>query len=109
MSYHCHCLLLRDLGVGGADWAGIPNLLRQEMKASADSDETTVEYRVIAASLSAIPKRDREHAQKVFRVFATVAEDTHVPISAFRILLSAVTGEAGVEATTREEQQVDGQ
>ena len=86
--------MLRDLGVGGSDWAGVPKLLREEMRASADSDETTVEYRVIAASLSAIPKRDREQTQKVFRVFALVAEDTHVPLSVFRILLSAVTGES---------------
>jgi hypothetical protein len=86
--------MLRDLGVGGSDWAGIPKLLREEMKTGADGDETTVEYRVIAASLSAIPLRDRADAQKVFSVFALVAEDTFVPLSAFRILLSAVTGEA---------------
>jgi hypothetical protein len=86
--------MLRDLGVGGSDWAGIPKLLRQEMKASADGDETTVEYRVIAASLSAIPLRDREDAKKVFSVFALVEEDTFLPMGAFRILLSAVAGEA---------------
>eukprot|EP01046_Picozoa_sp_COSAG06_P029309 COSAG06_NODE_2708_length_6408_cov_2.142970_1_plen_1860_part_00 len=86
--------MLRDLGVSGGDWAGIPQLLKQEMHSSADDDETTVEYRVIAASLAAIPKRDRENAKKVFSVFALVAEDTHVPLSAFRILLSAVTGES---------------
>jgi hypothetical protein len=86
--------LILDLGVSGSDWEGIPKLLRQEMKAGADGDETTVEYRVIAASLSAIPKRDRENALKVFSTFALVAEDTFVPLSAFRILLSAVTGEA---------------
>ena len=86
--------MLRDLGLGGADWAGIPKLLRQEMRASADGDETSVEYRVISASLNAIPLRDRADAKRVFSVFALVAEDTHVPLSAFRILLSAVTGES---------------
>jgi hypothetical protein len=49
---------------------------------------------VIAASLSAIPLRDREDAKKVFSVFAVVSEDTYVPLAAFRIILSAVTGEA---------------
>ena len=49
---------------------------------------------VISASLGAIPVRDRASARKVFSTFALVAEDTFVPLSAFRILLSAVTGEA---------------
>ena len=87
--------MLRDLGVvGGTDWEGIPKLLKKEMQAGASDDETTVEYRVIAASLSAIPLRDREDAKKVFSVFAVVSEDTYVPLAAFRIILSAVTGEA---------------
>ena len=87
--------MLRDFGVSGKDWTGIPDLLRQEMRAggndSENADETTVEYRVLAASLSSIPMRDRDACKKCFRVFALVAEDTFVPISAFRILLSAVT------------------
>ena len=83
-----------DLGLGGADWAGIPKLLQQEMRSSADGDETSVEYRVISASLGAIPLRDRADAKRVFSVFALVAEDCYVPPSAFRILLSAVTGES---------------
>ena len=88
--------MLRDVGVGTSDqgWGGIPDLLREEMRSSGDGDETTVEYRVIAASLAAIPMCDRAHAKKVFSVFALVAEDTHVPIEVFRILLSAVTGES---------------
>ena len=49
---------------------------------------------IVAASLAAIPLRDRADAKRVFSVFALVAEDTHVPLSAFRILLSAVTGES---------------
>ena len=85
--------MLRDFGVSGGDWAGIPELLRQELR-SGDDDETTVEYRVISASLNAIPLRDRAKAKEVFSVFALVAEDTHVPLGAFRILLSAITGES---------------
>ena len=87
--------MLRDFGVSTSDqsWAGIPDLLQEEMRSSGDGDETTVEYRVIAASLAAIPMRDRANARNVFKVFALVAEDTHVPIEVFRILLSAVTGE----------------
>ena len=85
--------MLRELGVDGLDWRGVPKLLQGEMRSSGDSDETSVEYRVLAASLSAIPMRDRANAKKAFSVFALVAEDTHVPLSAFRILLSAVTGE----------------
>eukprot|EP01052_Picozoa_sp_SAG31_P041944 SAG31_NODE_6506_length_1992_cov_2.123085_1_plen_263_part_10 len=72
--------MLRDLGVSGSDWAGVPKLLREEIRSGGDNDETTVEYRVIAASLSAIPKRDRDAAQRVFRVFALVPEDPHVPL-----------------------------
>ena len=64
------------------------------MRASADGDETSVEYRVISASLAAIPSRDREDAQRIFSVFALVAEDTFVPLAVFRILLSAVMGES---------------
>jgi hypothetical protein len=91
--------LLRDLGVSGSetdDWTGIPKLLQEEMRRSitASDDEDQLEYRVIAASLNAIPLRDREAAKQCFSVFALVAEDTYVPIEAFRILLSAVTGEA---------------
>eukprot|EP01043_Picozoa_sp_COSAG02_P047011 COSAG02_NODE_4462_length_5335_cov_42.590718_2_plen_495_part_00 len=89
--------MLRDFGVSGKDWTGIPDILRQEMRAggsdSENADETTVEYRVLAASLSSIPIRDRDACNKCFRVFALVAEDTFVPISAFRILLSAVTAQ----------------
>ena len=84
--------MLKDFGVSGSDWVGIPQLLQEELR-SGDRDETTVEYRVLAASLSSIPLRDRESAKKVFQVFALVAEDTHIPMGAFRILLSAVTGE----------------
>eukprot|EP01046_Picozoa_sp_COSAG06_P051834 COSAG06_NODE_8556_length_2130_cov_4.338257_2_plen_345_part_01 len=80
--------MLRDFGVSTSDqsWAGIPDLLQEEMRSSGDGDETTVEYRVIAASLAAIPMRDRANARNVFKVFALVAEDTHVPIEVFRIL-----------------------
>eukprot|EP01046_Picozoa_sp_COSAG06_P039278 COSAG06_NODE_4620_length_4092_cov_389.018373_2_plen_296_part_00 len=84
--------ILRDFGIkSDQSWVGIPELLREEMRACGDSDETTVEYRVIAASLNAIPLRERESARRVFAVFAFVAEDTYVPMSAFRILLSAVS------------------
>eukprot|EP01043_Picozoa_sp_COSAG02_P013689 COSAG02_NODE_552_length_20429_cov_28.014068_11_plen_483_part_00 len=86
--------MLRDLGVSGEDWTGIPRLLQQEMQSSAGGDETTLEYRILAASLQAVPLRDREDCRKVFSVFALVAEDTYVPLSAFQIILSAVTGEA---------------
>ena len=44
------------------------------------------------AGLEAIPLRDRPIVKQVFSVFALVAEDTLVPLSAFRILLSAITG-----------------
>ena len=47
---------------------------------------------MIAASLGAIPLRDRDAVQQVFRTFALVAEDTYVPAKAFCILLSAVAG-----------------
>ena len=47
----------------------------------------------VGAGLEAIPLRDRASVKQVFSVFALVAEDTHVPMSAFRILLSAVTGD----------------
>ena len=86
--------MLQDLGVDSSDWTGIPKLLQDEMRSSGDSDETSVEYRVIAASLNAIPLRDRANAKRLFSVFAVVAEDTHVPMMALRILLSAVTGDA---------------
>lgn len=84
--------MLRDLGVTGSDWSGIPKLLQQELH-STGGDETTVEYRVIAASLNAIPARDRDDAKQVLSVFALVAEDCHVPLRAFQILLSAVMGQ----------------
>eukprot|EP01048_Picozoa_sp_COSAG05_P011210 COSAG05_NODE_1042_length_6066_cov_2.922742_2_plen_1109_part_00 len=84
--------MLRDFGVSGADWTGIPALLRQEMRAG-DGDDSTVEYRVISASLSTIPPRDRANAKQVLSTFALIAEDTYVPISAFRILFSVVSGE----------------
>ena len=48
----------------------------------------------VLCSLNAIPLRDREECRKVFSVFALVAEDTFVPLSVFRILLLAVTGES---------------
>jgi hypothetical protein len=86
--------MLRDLGVNSDDWAGLPTLLQQEMQSSTDGDETTLEYRILAASLQAIPLRDRENAKRVFSVFALVPEDTYVPPTAFQIILSAVMGEA---------------
>ena len=86
--------MLRDLGVSSGDWAGVPQLLQQEIQSSTDGDETTLEYRVLAASLQAIPLRDREDAKKVFSVFALCAEDTYIPMAAFRIIHSAITGEA---------------
>eukprot|EP01052_Picozoa_sp_SAG31_P039475 SAG31_NODE_5483_length_2513_cov_2.273405_4_plen_222_part_00 len=83
--------MLRDLGVEAEDWTGVPKLLREEMHAGNER-ETTLEYRVISASLNSVPARDRANVRKVFNVFALVAEDTFVPMAAFRILLSAVTG-----------------
>jgi hypothetical protein len=88
--------LLRDLGVedGLDNWTGVPKLLRREMKANSEGrDEDSVEYNVIRTSLTAIPVKDRENARLVFSVFATVAEDVHVPLRVVAILLSAVTGE----------------
>ena len=87
--------MLRDFGIDNEqDWVEIPKLLREEMHADGDDDGSSVEYRVIAASLAAIPTRDRANAKRVFSVFALVAEDTYVPMSAFSILLAAVTGES---------------
>jgi hypothetical protein len=87
--------MLKDFGVTtSSDWTGVPDIMRQELRSSGNGDETSVEYRVIAASLDAIPRLQRSRAKEVFRVFALVAEDTHVPMAAFRILLSAITGEA---------------
>lgn len=66
--------MLRDLGVNGTDWTGIPELLREEMQ--TNGDESTVEYQVISASLSSVPVRDRADLKRVLSVFALVAEDT---------------------------------
>ena len=89
--------MLKDFGVAtGSDWTGVPDIMRQELRGSGSADEgstDTIEYRVIAASLEAIPRRDRAKAKQVFQTFALVAEDTHVPLAAFRILLSALTGD----------------
>ena len=58
----------------------MPRLLRQELRASSGDGETSVEYRVISASLGAIPARDREACKQVFSVFALCGEDVHVPL-----------------------------
>ena len=84
--------LLRDLCVNEGDWAGVPPLLKQELRCSAD-EKNSIEYRVISVSLQTIPLRDREGAQAVFRAFALVPEDTVVPIKVFALLLSVITGQ----------------
>jgi hypothetical protein len=43
--------MLKDFGVAtSSDWTGLPEIMRQELRASGDADEASVEYRVIAAS-----------------------------------------------------------
>ena len=98
--------LLADMGLcdgESTDWRGIPDMLRTEMKrANAETpDEETLEYMVIGASLNKLRAQDRAAVKVVFSVFAVVAEDTHVPPSAFRIMYNALSGGAeGDEAAS---------
>jgi hypothetical protein len=84
---------LRDLEIRSADWADIPTLLRDEMRSSRRDE--ALEYRVIAASLNAIPACDRDACKQVFRCFAVVPEDTYVPLSALQMIHSALRGSEG--------------
>ena len=66
--------IIKDLDVQQG-WAGVPMLMRRELRGSADAEDV-LEYRVIAASLAAVPLRDRDAAKRVFSVFALVAVST---------------------------------
>ena len=88
--------LLAELGltdISSTEWEDVPAMLRQEMSQAnaAASDVETLEYKVIGASLRKIPPQDRAAVQTIFGVFAIVAEDTHVPPSAFRLMFNALS------------------
>ena len=71
---------LADLvdGHSVGEWTGLPELLRTEMSRGSEADgETSLEYRVIGASLRAVPEQDKEAVTAIFTVFSVVAEDEY--------------------------------
>jgi tetratricopeptide (TPR) repeat protein len=82
--------LLGDLGLRGGDWAGVPRMLQLEMRRAADDgEESSLEYRVIDASLSSLSRRQQRSATTLLGAFALVAEDVAIPPAALALVLSA--------------------
>jgi hypothetical protein len=91
--------LIGDLALADGNWAGLPEMLQQELTQSAnirrsDGASCTIEEHIIAASLRGIPGKDNSQIQRVLYTFALVPEDTWVPPDAFLLMMSAV-GEPG--------------
>jgi hypothetical protein len=74
---------VRELGVEVGEWGQVPTILRHELRNAADSDDASVEERLVTASLGSIPKRDRDTARAVFEIFGSIEEDTFVPPAAY--------------------------
>lgn len=105
--------LLADLGLrtsGDADWRELPRMLREEMKRASvgvdGDDAASLEYRVISASLSAIPLHERAQARQCFSVFACVAEDVAVPLYTFGLMLQAISGTQVTSLAVRKQLQL---
>lgn len=94
---YCNCLplaigmagkLAQEIGLGG-DWSGVVELLKEEF--SDGGQARSMEERVIRTSLNAIHRHERNAVQivRLLHAFATVPEDTRVPLEVMAMLYRA--------------------
>jgi hypothetical protein len=92
--------MLKSLSLDSTDlssWRDVPKTLAEQMKSVNDATpiDETIGYKIIGAGLLKIPQQDQQAVATIFSVFAVVAEDTHVPMSAFRTMFGALSEDGG--------------
>ena len=81
----------RDGLMDELDWSEILEQLQEEFHVS--SQHGSMEERIIRTSLSSIKGPHRENILRLFGAFATVSEDTRIPIEIVRMLYEAAESE----------------
>ena len=80
--------LITELGVG-EHWDGVSSILRDELRGN---EQASAEQGVIRASLAGLKgnERDRSGAQRLFKLFGLVPEDTSCPLECLQLMHDAV-------------------